>query len=88
MYTPNGTMGWSRSANDDAPPIPACAVAVFALRLAGVTLARLARRFVTRTQARTATPVLLEFDSESGAPEGALYVDGKLFGWLPGVQRL
>jgi hypothetical protein len=30
----------------------------------------------------------LEFHAEAGAPEGALYVDGKLVGWLPGVRRL
>ena len=28
------------------------------------------------------------FYAESGAPEGALYVDGELVGYLPGVQRL
>jgi hypothetical protein len=30
----------------------------------------------------------LEFHAEAGAPEGALYVDGKLVGHLPGVRRL
>jgi len=25
---------------------------------------------------------------ESGAPEGAVYVDGKLVGFIPGVTRL
>jgi hypothetical protein len=25
---------------------------------------------------------------EAGAPEGAIYLDGQLYGWLPGVQRL
>lgn len=30
----------------------------------------------------------LEFHAEAGAPEGALYVDGRLVGWLPGVSRL
>jgi len=30
----------------------------------------------------------LEFYADSGAPEGALYVDGKLVGWLLGVRRL
>ena len=31
---------------------------------------------------------LLEFHCESGAPEGALYVDGQLFGWISGTNRL
>lgn len=31
---------------------------------------------------------VLEFYAEAGAPEGALYVDGKLVGHLVGVQRL
>lgn len=30
----------------------------------------------------------LEFHAEAGAPEGALYVDGRLVGWLSGVTRL
>jgi len=33
-------------------------------------------------------PEVLEFYAESGAPEGALYLDGKLVGYLPGVKRL
>ena len=30
----------------------------------------------------------LEFYAEAGAPEGALYLDGQLVGWLHGVKRL
>jgi hypothetical protein len=30
----------------------------------------------------------LEYHCEAGAPEGALYVDGVLFGHLSGVERL
>jgi len=29
-----------------------------------------------------------EFHAEAGAPEGALYVDGRLVGWISGVSRL
>ena len=29
-----------------------------------------------------------EFHAEAGAPEGALYVDSRLVGWLDGVHRL
>jgi hypothetical protein len=31
---------------------------------------------------------VLEFYAEAGAPEGALYVDGKLVGHVEGVRRL
>ena len=31
---------------------------------------------------------VFEFYAEAGAPEGALYVDGQLVGYLPGVTRL
>jgi hypothetical protein len=30
----------------------------------------------------------LEFYAEAGAPEGALYLDGELVGWVQGVKRL
>jgi len=30
----------------------------------------------------------LEFYAEAGAPEGALYLDGKFVGWVSGVKRL
>lgn len=33
-------------------------------------------------------PPELEFYAEAGAPEGALYLDGELVGYLPGVKRL
>ncbi len=33
-------------------------------------------------------PEVLEFYAEAGAPEGALYLDGKLVGYLSGVKRL
>lgn len=33
-------------------------------------------------------PVLVEFYADAGAPEGALYVDGRLVGILDGVRRL
>ncbi len=31
---------------------------------------------------------MLEFHADAGAPEGALYVDGRLVGHLPGISRL
>jgi hypothetical protein len=42
---------------------------------------------VVERAAAAADPVL-EFYAEAGAPEGALYVDGRLVARLPGVQRL
>ncbi len=37
-----------------------------------------------------ATPVerVIEYHAEAGAPEGALYVDGRLVGYVLGVTRL
>ena len=52
-----------------------------------ISLARLARYLLSATTAPAGEPVL-EFYAEAGAPEGALYVDGKLVGYLPGVSRL
>jgi hypothetical protein len=60
------------------------------LRSASVVLARLSRSLaaVERKRERTAAELVLEFYAEAGAPEGALYVDGQLMGYLPGVKRL
>ncbi len=59
------------------------------LRWASRRLARLARRLADRRlAARASGPIELEFYAEAGAPEGALYLNGKLVGTLPGVNRL
>ena len=59
------------------------------LRQASRLLARLARKLAV---ARAAPPSQFEprfeYHAEAGAPEGALYLDGKLVGRLPGVTRL
>ena len=61
------------------------------LRGASRGLDRLAFR-VARAAPRQAlpagVPLEIEFCAEAGAPEGALYVNGHLLGYLPGVQRL
>ncbi len=61
------------------------------LRTTSLLLTRLARQLTAAERLRepvaTRAPVL-EFYAEAGAPEGALYVDGKLLGYLPGVTRL
>ena len=60
------------------------------LSAASTSLARIAAA-VEPSASREASDVVeprLEFYAEAGAPEGALYVDGELVGWLRGVQRL
>jgi hypothetical protein len=57
------------------------------LRNASAVLARLARRLAA-SPPRQHADHRLEFHAEAGAPEGALYLDGQLVGWLPGVTRL
>jgi len=59
-----------------------------ALRQSSRLLARLARQIALRHPATLARTPELEFYAEAGAPEGALYVDGELVGYLPGVTRL
>lgn len=60
------------------------------LRRVSWQLARLARQLVAveRRRAERLAPGVIEFYAESGAAEGALYVDGQLIGYLPGVTRL
>ncbi len=57
------------------------------LRTASRTLDRLAVRLAAR-EAPPAPETDLEFYAEAGAPEGVVYVNGRLAGYLPGVQRL
>jgi hypothetical protein len=67
-------------------------LAVFVLHGASAALARAAHHLATprgATPAATASTVpYVEFHAEAGALEGALYVDGRLVGVLPGVKRL
>jgi hypothetical protein len=71
-------------------PAPAAArrFAAASLRSASAVLARLARRLASPAAPRRAVDPHLEFYAEAGAPEGALYFDGQLVGWLEGVRRL
>jgi hypothetical protein len=69
-------------------------VAVAGLRLvaallqsASALLARLALRLASEPAPFSSDP-RFEFHAEAGAPEGALYVDGRFVGWVPGVSRL
>ena len=58
------------------------------LRSASALLARLALRLRTTEQPAAVREPVLEFYAEAGAPEGALYVDGRRVGVLRGVTRL
>jgi hypothetical protein len=62
--------------------------AAAALRSASAALARLARRVAVPAAPRPRADPQLEFYAEAGAPEGALYLDGQLVGWVEGVRRL
>jgi hypothetical protein len=57
------------------------------LRVAGHGLSRWAHHLVAAERVPVHEP-MLEFYAEAGAPEGALYVDGRRVGVLPGVTRL
>lgn len=58
-----------------------------ALHAGSRALDSLARRLAHAEAPAHAEPVL-EFYAEAGAPEGALYVDGRLLGVVSGVKRL
>jgi hypothetical protein len=54
-------------------------------------LAALARRLNVAEEdaaANTGATPVLEFHCQAGAPEGALFADGKLVGFIEGVTRL
>lgn len=58
------------------------------LRMLSAGLAALADAAWGAGAPRQSPPQDLEFYSDAGAPEGALYVSGQLVGWLDGVNRL
>jgi hypothetical protein len=63
--------------------------AAHVLLAASRTLDRVASRLVALPHAAEPTVLpRLEFHADAGAPEGALYVDGELVGYVPGVTRL
>ncbi|WP_295645744.1 hypothetical protein [uncultured Methylibium sp.] len=87
---------WSRSPAHEAPFLSllkaARLVLVASLLRASSALlhvaVRLQHRAVPAALPTVDEPDRLEFHAEAGAPEGALYVDGQLAGWLSGVTRL
>jgi len=60
------------------------------MRAVAIALQALAEHVAPKERRAPAALTLprLEFHADAGAPEGALYVDGVLFGHLPGVHRL
>ena len=64
--------------------------AALGLRATSSMLTRLARELVAPLPSRRdkAPAPTLEFYANASAPEGALYVNGQLVGWLAGVKRL
>lgn len=79
------------------PAHPALSPGAPSLRRAGAAALHAASRLLHALALRLAqAPALgaapaapsLEFHAEAGAPEGALYVDGRLVGHLAGVTRL
>lgn len=63
-------------------------LAAVALRYASRALVRLSRRLERTSPDAPRLAPRIEFYAEAGAPEGALYLDGELVGWVSGVQRL
>jgi hypothetical protein len=79
---------WSPARPAPLAPHPARAAAVASLRRASALCARWAQRLAHPARSARPADPQLEFYAEAGAPEGALFLDGQLVGWLPGVQRL
>ncbi len=82
-YSRAGVVEAPRSARDAA-----LRLAAIGLRSASAALARLSRRLARPAGRIGQAAPQLEFYAEAGAPDGALYLDGKLVGWVSGVQRL
>ena len=69
--------------------VPVRSTLAAVLRGASWQLVRLARKLrVAPAATGTRRVPEFEFYAEAGAPEGALYLDGELVGYLPGGQRL
>lgn len=87
------TKSLSWAATDAARPTSAALLHLLAaaLRAASELLTGLALRLAADRAATLPSPHVVEFHAchrDGGAPEGALYVNGVLVGYLPGVKRL
>ena len=77
-----------RWSGDPAPAAEAGRrLAAALLERASRALARLASGLAHAPSEPRGDPCF-EFHAEADAPDGALYVDGRLVGWIPGVKRL
>ncbi len=79
---------WSPVAPQHPQSEAARRLVAMGLRRLSAVLARLSRRLARPVVRSAPTDPQLEFYAEAGAPEGALYLDGKLVGWVAGVTRL
>ena len=72
------------------PYRPLAPLAARALGAASILLGRLAAELSAAAAPRFSRelPPVMEFYADAGAPEGALYLNGQLVGYLPGVKRL
>ena len=95
MRTMSKSSSWP--AAQAATPFRALVLQLLAavLRAASEALTRLAERTSERAAERAAESAIsvgtVEFHAlyrDAGAPEGAIYVDGKLVGVIPGITRL
>ena len=82
-YPRAGALEAPRPAREAAIPLVA-----IGLRSASAALARLSRRLAVPAGRVARAAPQLEFYAEAGAPEGALYLDGQLVGFVRGVHRL
>lgn len=85
--TMHKTFDWQQQARPLHPAPRLRPATARLLRRASYQLQRWARR-LSAAPPPTAHEPVLEFYAEAGAPEGALYVDGRRVGVLPGVTRL
>ena len=81
---------WDASANNTRHPLHEAArqLAARSLRSASAAMARLAGQLAAPVARPSPMNLHREFHAEAGAPEGALYLDGRLVGWVEGVTRL
>ena len=80
-------LSWSDAPHVQPVPRPLRHRAALLLSALSATLAHAAQRLLHVEAGAQRQPVL-EFYAEAGAPEGALYVDGRLVGHIAGVSRL
>lgn len=80
---------WTATPVSTARPRSTRLLAAWVLRSASALLDRAAWALSQSAAEATHTELgSTEFHAQAGAPEGALYVDGQLVGYLDGVRRL